>query len=312
MNLHSLRPRRDLLVFLVFLVLSGLFWLSTELNGYYDYEIDIPVKVTDVPANLIQTTEDVEVVHVTIHDKGFALLQYVRGNMTVPLTLNFSTYKIQGNKCVVSTTELSKMITKKFPNSTTVKSIKPDKIELTFVEGVGKSVPVRVVGNIEPAKNYYLEHLEVEPSSVTLYAPQGVIDSIDYVTTESLQLENFSDTLKAKVRVKTQTNTKAVPSEVEVTLFPDILTEEEVEVPITVVNVPRGVTLRTFPSRVKVKFTVGASLYKTVNTSQFEVVANYDDIVEDAEKCCISLAQTPNGVKAATLDIDEVDYLIEN
>ncbi len=310
--MQPLRPRRDLLVFLVFLVLSGLFWLSSELNGYYDYEVDIPVEVTDVPTNLIQTTDEVETVHVTIHDKGFALLQYVRGRNMTPLSLDYDVYKKQGNKCMVSATELSKMVAKKFPNSTTVNSIKPDKIEMSFVEGVGRSVAVRVVGNIEPAKNYYLEHLEVNPSKVTLYAPSGEADSTEYVETETLNLENFADTLKTMVKVKTQANTKAVPSEVEVTLFPDILTEEEVEVPITMVNTPQGVTLRTFPSRVKVKFTVGASLYRTINASQFEVVADYDDIEENAEKCHVVLTQIPKGVKTATLETNEVDYLIEN
>ncbi len=312
MNFQFLRPRRDVLVFLVFLVLSGLFWLSTELNGYYDYEVDIPIEVTAVPTSLIRTTDDVDIVHVTIYDKGFALLQYVREKKMDPIVLNYSTYKKPGNKCMVSATELSKMVAKKFPNSTMVKSIKPDKIELSFVEGVGRSVPVRVVGDLEPAKDYYLEHIEVKPSNVTLYAPQGLKDSTGYVETETLHLRDFSDTLKTMVKLKTQANTKAVPSEVEVTLFPDILTEEEVEVPINVTNVPQGVTLRTFPSRVKVKFTIGASLYRTINVSQFEVVADYNDIVEDAEKCCISLTQTPKGVKGASLEVDEVDYLIEN
>ncbi len=310
--MHLFRLRRDFFIFLIFLILSGLFWLSTALNGYYDYEVDVPVVVSNVPTNLVQTSEDLEALRVTIHDKGFALLQYVRGHKVSPLQINFSAYQNQEKRCVISSTELHKLITKKFPNSTTINSIKPDKIELSYVEGVGKSVPVRLVGNIEPARSYYLEHVEIQPKMVTIYAPKSKIDSIRFVVTENMQIKDFSDTVKSRIKIKQEPSTKAVPREVMVTLFPDILTEEELEVPITVVNVPEGTILRTFPSRVKVKFTVGASLYRSISASQFEVVADYEDISPNDEKCCISLMQTPNGVKAASLSVDEVDYLIEN
>ncbi|MCD8281829.1 MAG: YbbR-like domain-containing protein [Prevotella sp.] len=310
--LRKIRPRRSFFVFLVFLVLSGLFWLSTALNGYYDYELDLPVVVTGLPSNIILTGDSADVVRVAVHDKGFALLQYSRLKNVRALVINFPTYQRQGNKCVLSAAELHKLITKRLQGSTTINSIKPERIELSYVEGVGKSVPVRLTGNIEPAKNYYLEHTELHPSHVTLYAPAGEIDSVRYAYTEELNAVNFTDTLQAMVRLKTVSGQKVVPDEVAVTLYPDVLTEEEAEVRVMPVNVPEGTILRTFPSRVKVRFAVGVSMYRNINTSQFIVEADYGKISEDAEKCPLTLAQIPKGVKQASLVTSEVDYLIEN
>ncbi len=304
--------RRDFFIFLIFLVLSGLFWLSTALNGYYDYEMDIPLAISGVPDNLVQTSEEVEVVRVTIHDKGFQLLQYVRNKALAPLELNYSTYKSTSNRCLVPASELHKLISKRLANSTVISAVKPEKIELNYIEGVAKRVPVRIVGTFIPAKNYYLERTQVSPSQVMVYASAKEIDSIAAVETERWEVDDFADTVVSMVKIAALPNTKVVPSEVRVSLCPDILTQEEIEVEVSAVNVPSGVVLRTFPSRVKVRFTVGASMYRKVDFSQFKVEADYDDISLGADKCCISLTEIPTGVKTATLEIDEVDYLIEN
>ncbi len=306
-----LRPRKGFLVFLVFLVLSGLFWLSTALNGFYDYEIDMPVSVEGLPKNVILTTDSVDFVRVSVHDKGYALLQYVKKKNVPAVIIDFPSFDKQG-KCVISSTELHKIVTKKLPNSISVSSIKPDKLEFGYVTGQGKNVPVRLSGDFTPASNYYLEHTEIEPSHVTVYAPADEIDSIHYALTERMQVRNFSDTVRTRVRLENSPRTKTVPAEVDVTLYPDVLTEEEAEVPVTTVNVPEGTVLRIFPSRVKVRYTVGVSAYRNVNVSQFVVEADYEKTAGGAEKCPLRLSAVPKGVKRAVLETSGVDYLVEN
>lgn len=104
-------------------------------------------------------------------------------------------------------------------------------------------------------------------------------------------------------------------------LIPDILTEETVEVPIEAINTPPDKLVRTFPSKVKVKFVVGAArlsqMPKNAETKQllpqgFRVVVDYNQLVANpTEKCRISVFTTPKGIRNAKPDISEVDYLIE-
>ena len=103
-----------------------------------------------------------------------------------------------------------------------------------------------------------------------------------------------------------------VPPEVKVTLCADILTEESIEVPIEAVNMPEGKVLRTFPSRVKVRFVVGASQYRLIKADHFRVEADYNELVEgQTDKCNIYLRKTPANVRNARLDINQFDYLVE-
>jgi hypothetical protein len=105
---------------------------------------------------------------------------------------------------------------------------------------------------------------------------------------------------------------KYVPENVKVSICPDILTEEKFEVPIVAVNMPAGKVLRTFPSRVTVTFTVGASMFRSIRPEGFKVVADYNEVMENpSEKCNIYLRSVPHGVRNARISFNQVDYLIE-
>ena len=105
---------------------------------------------------------------------------------------------------------------------------------------------------------------------------------------------------------------KCVPSKVRISIYPDVLTEESVEVPITALNMPEGKVLRTFPARVKVSFTVGASLFRTVTPDKFRVVVDYNELQADpSEKCTLKIASVPHGIRNARTEIQQVDYLLE-
>ena len=103
-----------------------------------------------------------------------------------------------------------------------------------------------------------------------------------------------------------------MPKEVRIGLYPDILTEETIDVPVKAINMPEGKVLRTFPSKVKVSFIVGASMFRTINADMFSVVVDYNELMEQpSDKCNIYLKSSPQSVRNASLQINQVDYLIE-
>ncbi len=311
-TLRLLRPRRSLLTFMVFLVLSGLFWLSTALNENYDYEIAVPVFVGNVPKNVIITSDVEDTLRVTVHDKGYAIMQYLYGGRINPITLNMPPVSKRSDKYVVGSTELLRIIRKQLYASSSVTSVKPERIEVAYCYGTAKKVAVRLDGDIMPAADYYLSHVQIVPEKVTVYAAKELLDSITYVMTEPLQVRNFADTVRTDVSLKTVKGARITPQKVRVELYPDILTEGTADVPITVVNVPENVNVRTFPSRVKVKFSVGVSQYRSINASQFLVEVDYNEIRRNTDKCPLHITRMPKGITKASPEFSEVDYLIEN
>jgi hypothetical protein len=304
---------KEFLFFLFFLALSGVFWLMMTLNETYEKELPIVVRLTGVPKNVVMTTEMSDTVYVTVRDKGFVLLSYITSNKLRPLSYNFSTHaNRQTGKGQVSVSDIQKSVRQQLSASTAITAIKAERLEFYYNYGLNKEVEVKLAGNIVPSTNYYLSHAQFSPEKVVIYASEDKLDSIHSVTTEYLNIVNFNDTVDRMVKLKPIIGVKIVPQKVRLTLYPDILTEESVEVPITAINKPDGLIVRTFPQRVKVHFTVGASMFRMIKASDFQVVVDYREIAaRPSDKCNLYLQGKPRGVSNVHLGMKQVDYLIE-
>ena len=303
---------REFLIFLFFLLLSGTFWLLMTLNEPYEQEIEVPVQLVDIPKNVVLTSDTTTNVRVTVNDKGFSLLAYLYGNKIHTIKVKFGSYAKKTGTGTVSSKQLQKLIYKQLFSSSRIVSLKPDKFEFYYNFGLKKHVPVKLSGRITPGQSYYLSKIFFTPDSVEIYASREMLDSIKYVSTERLNISNLTDTLVEQIALNRIKGVKYVPENVKISICPDILTEEKFDVPIVAENMPEGKILRTFPARVTVTFTVGASLFRSIRPEGFKVVADYDEVVNNpSDKCNIYLRSVPHGVRNARINVNQVDYLIE-
>ncbi len=303
---------REFLIFLFFLILSGTFWLLMVLNETYEREIDIPVQLVDIPDNVVLTSDTTTNVRLLVRDKGFSLLAYLYGNKIHTVKVRFQSYAKKTGSGVIPSSELQKILMRQLFNSSQIVGMSPDKFEYFFNYGLKKRVPVKLLGRIVPSPSYYLSKIFIKPDSVDIYASGEMLDSIKQVNTQVVNVTNLTDTLVRTVGLRKIKEVKYVPETVEISICPDILTEEKCEVPIVAVNMPEGKVLRTFPSRVTVTFTVGAGMFRSIRPELFKVVADYNEVMaKPSDKCNIYLRSVPHGVRDARISVNQVDYLIE-
>ncbi len=300
---------KEFLIFLFFLALSGAFWLMMTLNETMEREFKIPVRLTGVPRNAVMTGELADTVRVTIKDKGFTLVTYDFR----PLTFRFSSYADEDTgEGVVPVADVQKQVLSQMYGSSKLLQLKPGKFDFYFTYGSSKKVPVVFRGKITTHKSYYLAHTEFNPSMVTVYANKQQLDQLQAVEIEPFNYRNLQDTIRQMVKIKKIRGIKIVPPMVRISVYPDVLTEESVEVPVTAINMPPGMVLRTFPSKVTVRFTIGASLFRTIKPSLFKVVVDYEELAANpSDKCTLQLRSVPRSVSKASLEMDRVDYLLE-
>lgn len=304
---------KEFLIFLFFLLLSGAFWLMMALNETYEEELKVPVRLVGIPRNAVMTDEPADTVKVTVRDKGFTLVTYKYGHWFRPLTFKFATYanEDQGHGAIPAA-DIIKQVQSQLYGSSKLLSVKPEKLDFYFTYGAAKKVPVRFRGKISTSKSYYLAHTEFSPMMVTAYANKKVLDELKYVEIEPFNYRNLQDTIRRNVRLQKIRGVKLVPSTVRLSVYPDVLTEESIEVPVSAVNMPAGMVLRTFPSRVTVRFTIGASQFRMIRPEQFNVVVDYQTLAENpSDKCTLQLRSVPSSVSKAKLELDKVDYLLE-
>ena len=305
---------KQFLVFMFFLLLSGIFWLMMTLNETYEQEVKIPVRVVGIPKNVVLTSPTVDTIRTTIRDKGWLLVNYLYGERLKSINIPFKNYDRGSGGGIVGPSDLKRLIEQELEISSKITAIKPERLEFFYNNGECIRVPVRWTGRVIPDQLYFISQVAYQPDSVEVFASHEKLDSIRAIYTEPLNYANFHDTLTVECRLNHPNNVKVVPDRVQIRFFTDVLTEESMgDIPIRCLNLPEGIHLRTFPSKAKVHFVAGVSLIRSLHPEDFVVEADYREIVQNgSEKCTIYLRQVPFGVSRATLDFKEVDYVIEN
>lgn len=304
---------KEFLVFLFFLALSTGFWCVLTLNETYEEEIPIAISLTSTPDNVVITDPLPDTVKLVLRDKGYILLAYKHGDLLRPVRLQFPNHVKNEEHGAVTTAELQKLILPMLYASTKIVSIKAEKLDFTFNYGMSKRVPILFDGQIKTADTYYLSRTQINPDSATIYAPAHILAKISEVYTERIVEEDVADTLTRQAVIKKIPGAKIVPGKVYIAFFADVLTEKIINVPITAINMPEGLTLRTFPNVVPVKVVFGRSMYQAIRPELFKVVADYNEVAKHpSDRCSIMLKVVPKGIVNATLETQQVDYLIEN
>lgn len=285
----------------------------TVLNETTEKEIPVPVQFIGVPHNIVITEPLPDTIRVVVRDKGFVLMSYLHGDIVKPLKINFTTYARGNGKGSVTISEVQKTLGSMFYASSKIVSVKPEKMDFLFNFGMSKIVKAHIDGIIRPADTYYLARTAISPDSIKIYATQAMLDSIKELFTENIDLVGFKDTITKDIPLKKIKGVKMVPDHIKATFFPDMLTEKVVQVPIVSVNMPDGLVLRTFPTKVNVKVVAGRSRIDAIRPESFSVVVDYDDVAtHPSDKCSLILRIVPNGIANASLEMQQVDYLIEN
>ena len=307
------KTSKEFLIFLFFLALSGIFWLSLTLNETYEREFSVPVSVIGVPKNAVLTSDEVDTVRITIRDKGIVLVSYKWGDALKRIELPFRNYTHNNGTGLIPAAEIQKRIYQNLVSSSKITSIKPEKMEFYYSYGSKKHVPIRWSGRVIPEELYFISRVSYEPDSVTIYAAEDKLDSINMVYTEQLNYANFRDTLTVDCNLAKLKGVKTVPDHVRIRFYTDVLTEERIKgIPIIGINMPEGKVLRTFPAKTSVSFVAGVSVYRNLKPEDFTVIVDYDEIQRNpSEKCRVYLKKVPNGISRAKLETTMADYLIE-
>ena len=306
------RKSREFLIFLFFVFVSFCFWLLQVLNDDYETELSIPLKMKNVPENVVLTSELPEALKIGVKDRGTVLVNYLLGKTLYPVTIDFEEYQDKGNQVRILSNSLNKRIATQLSQSTKLLTVKPDTLDLIYTRGEGKKVPVSLRGEVKAERQYYISDILFSPDSVMVYAPKEILDTITAAYTEPLYIEQIADTVRHRAGVMPVKGARFTPSYSDVTFIVDMYSEKTVEVPVQGIHFPEDKILRTFPSKVQVTFQIGLRQFKSVNAEDFTAVVDYETLKKgNSEKCKPVLTKSPANVNFIRVNPVEIDYIIE-
>lgn len=310
-----LQRTRKTIVFLFFLTLSALFWLVISLNRPYETHIEVALQLNNVPQGVIITDDLPATFNVVVNDMGTTLLGYqpIYGIKTINFDfLQFDNGAEHGH-VILPREEVIKALQTALAPTTQILAYLPDTLEFYYSRAsVSKRVPVRYRGTISSDPLYYLDQIDYQPDSVTVWGDKSMLDTLEYAYTAAV---NYTDLTKTTVFTQAMApirGAKVVPDQVEITAAIDVCTQQQMEIPIHAINFPAGLTLRTFPSRATVTFHVGMSHYKEITPEQFVLAITYEELLQQQDSILpLTLRSIPEHVSQVRLEPTAVQYMIE-
>ena len=309
LKLKTFFTSKSVLSFLFFLLLSTIFWFVNVLGKERETTITIPIRYIGIPQNIAITNIPAENIVLSVSDEGQVLLNYSYQEQS-PLIVDLRREYYEKGEIKITSEELNAKISRYLSSTTVVRSIYPDTIFIKYERLATRTLPIQIDGNFEPANQYvFREPIRVEPAEITVFAPKHILDTLTSVKTEYLELVNLKETTSASAKLMPIESVRFSSSEVKVSIFPEMFTEKSIQIPITVSNPPKQLTIRTFPAVVDVKFNVGMSHFNKENDIQ--VVLDYNEIDKSANKHKLKFITTASYISNVQIFPKEVEFVLE-
>ncbi len=302
---------RNVLTFLVFLLISTIFWFLMALNDEIQEDYKVPLRLEEFPKNMTIISGNVPTINVTIKDKGSSLAKFAWGAKPV-LKLRYDEFTRQtDNHLLLNEAQLNSALRGIFGTSASIVAVRPDSLHLCYTTNPGIPVKVLVDADITTLPQYEaFGSPKISTDSVMLYSNLKERLQIKELPTAPISLSRLSDTTTVEVSILVPEGMKAIPSKVRVTFPIEPLVTKTRKLKIETVNVPGGIRLIPFPAIIEATYLLPKSTFSAGN-SPLHAVIDFNDITPGKKTVPVRLTGVPPYYQSARLASAEVEFLIE-
>jgi len=308
----------NMTVFVVCIGIAAFTWTLIKLSSSYSTELTFPVTYSNPPKNLILVNDVDSLIRIGLEEQGFVLarLKYFQGRSALKIDLEKAKIRKLGRGyiCRVSTQEWVLDIANEFDINGEISFVKPDTIIFQFEDVVSKKVDVIPDISYTFQKQYYpYDSLFLEPTQVNISGLSSIIDTIEYLRTESAQFQNLSESIEAMVNVSNPLphDLDVNPPIIKASLSVEKYTESETIIPISFQNEIRSQRVKIFPDKVKVVYLVALKDFRRVNTEMFSASVDLSKVNEmNDKKIPIQIDAYPSFVRIKKIDPPLIEFLI--
>jgi hypothetical protein len=312
LKLKSFFFTKNVLSFSLFLVLSSGFWFVNILDKIRETEIIIPLRIVGLPQNISIINKCPQNITLLVKDQGINLFAYRKSKIT-PISIEMNGVFYEKGEIIYTSDQIRAKLSRFLLPTTSVLEITPDSLIIQYEKLSVKTLPIELNAKIDFAHQYVLsDKIYLSPSKITVFGPKGILDKLKSVKTEALKLTNISDTIYMNCKLIPIKNVNFAADETKVSIYVEMFTEKKMQLPISIVNCPPNIIIRTFPAFVNVTFNVGLSHFKSVNTNDLKIVFDYNDIIKsDNLKYSLKIQNETSYISNIRISPNEVEYLLE-
>lgn len=313
-----MKNNRKLAIYLVCVCIATIFWFLNALNKQYSVDLTFPVKYTNWPTNKILINNPPDHFSLRVNSFGFTLLRYKLSLAFSPLVFDVNEFT-EGklalsakSEYAIPTRQFISRLSEQVSNELNITDIHPDTLLFLFDKVADRQVRVKPNVSFELKQQHFLnDEITTIPDSVFVSGPESILDTLSFVSTSYQHYKDVDHTIRQNIPLKGYKNlvlkTKRVLLEVPVEEY----TEKRITVPVRIKNLPPEIRVNLFPDKVNVSFMIALSRFKEVETNDFQVTADYEDIKNKLELLRLKIEIQPSYVHSVSLSPEQIEYLIE-
>jgi YbbR domain-containing protein len=308
------RKNQKVYVFFICFLIAALFWFLLALTKDYTSSLNVDVMYSDFPSGVMQVNRLPEKFLLTIKANGYNLMSLNTYGENKKLNIDVGAL-IGPDPGVkkISSRMLVHDIVQQLGSDISVISIQPDTLVFNLSFSTSIKLPVKVNLDITFDRQYdSVSAVQLNPDSIVATVPVSYLGTVTRIETEKIKVQSLKAPLKKRAKLICPEGVSLNTSEVEIFLQVEKFTEGTVQVPVNVVNVPAGLTIKIYPDIVSVKYLVSLSHYAQVKPSMFTVTADASSASSDSdEKLPVEIITVPQGVRSASCQPQLVDFILK-
>lgn len=313
--IKSIKNNRKIKIFLFFLVLSSIIWVLMKLSNTFISPVTFKVEYTDLPKDKMVQKKPISEVELQIKATGFMLLKYKLKKRKILLDLK-NIDKSKSNYYILPNKQIA-FLNSQFSNEIEIMSVLRDTVYIEIGNSISKKVPIIPQLDIQYKDGYNLvEKLKLKPDSVIVSGSKILIDSITAITASPLKLNDVFENIAVDLALKSPYKSgqiKMSDKKVKVSGKVDKFTEGTFKIPVTIINVPFGVKVTTFPKEIEVIYQSGLSNFSKITQNDISVVFDYMQYENDTLITYLTpiIKQKSDYVYALKINPPQLEFLIQ-
>ena len=308
--------RKQILQYLLIVVLSTFVWFLIKLNHEYTIEISREVVLKETPFWLHIVPSDVHRVSYRVKGLGFGLLSH-RGFLSAsPLYLNYMDSlrlfsSISPSGASIRREDLASILARLLPTELQLVSVQTDSVYYRFDWQGSRRVPVRFSARYRLADQcLLLESPRLSVDSVEVIGTENCVSQVSQLSTSPLDLGVLSPGRHVRrLPLELPVGVAASQREVSVIFSVEKYTEKRLNVPVRVGNMGDSLRLQLLPASVEVVCQVPVSCFDSLTPSSLPFYV-LPDTTQQLPRLRVELDSIPNYIHRLSFSPMYVGYYV--
>ena len=310
MSVLKFKRNQKLRSFLVFLLMAASIWFLTKFSKPLVAEFRLNLKYTNFPQQTLVSTDAPKVLNVTVNANGFKLLTKFFSDKSLVIDLSAGRL-LEDDKIQFSQDQLLAFCYRKMPAAGVI-SLDTKELIVPIDRMAAKEIEVLFQGEVSLSQGFkMIGPPKIEPNKITVYGPSQMIDTISSIRTIYTRLEGLRNNINKAIALESLFSNELSRSQDSIFWSAQILeyTQKQIELPVELINVPRGKKLQIFPEMMTLSVEIPVNEYALYDKSNFRLICDYTERISEDSFMIPRLSQLPQGVFKPELSHKKVDYV---